>query len=308
MYKAAPPEIAVPQLNLYSAYKTRFDPYSQHTPLLGGQELIQMALATFPGCEMARDEGEYVLKGMGEREQAAASTHVEDGQDRHRMEHTAIAGDQSEVDRDTLQHALERIQAAAEPSPPPQVAAAGPSETKALETLVEPLRATSWLLGEYDSGQGREDLDEEGGMNGGARHQVPEAEAVTQAELYTSYANRFTDHDINDQSPSTTAGASQPRRPPRMLNPVELLQLVRITFPTCEPAIDDAGRFVVRGLEKRASVRDPKVGDMFPFALVTGMSPKSNGHRRPSKSTHGRWVVDHAMDREADELTARTYA
>jgi hypothetical protein len=33
-----------------------------------GQELIQLAIATFPGCEMARDEGEYVLKGMDKRD------------------------------------------------------------------------------------------------------------------------------------------------------------------------------------------------------------------------------------------------
>lgn len=67
-YRAAGPLTHVTQLSMYNTYKSRFDPFSSHTPLLGGQDLIQLACATFPGCEMARDEGEYVLKGLGERE------------------------------------------------------------------------------------------------------------------------------------------------------------------------------------------------------------------------------------------------
>jgi len=57
----------VSQFNLYTSYKTRFDPCAAQTNLLGGQELIQLACATFPGCEMARDEGDYVLRGIKER-------------------------------------------------------------------------------------------------------------------------------------------------------------------------------------------------------------------------------------------------
>jgi len=60
----------VSQLNLYNSYKTRFDPYSAHSSLLGGQDLIQLVCATFPGCEMAKDDEDYVLKGLKEREGA----------------------------------------------------------------------------------------------------------------------------------------------------------------------------------------------------------------------------------------------
>lgn len=67
-YRAAPPSSLVPQLNLYDSYKSRFDPYTAATPLLGGQELIQLVCATFPGCEMAKDDDDYVLKGLKERD------------------------------------------------------------------------------------------------------------------------------------------------------------------------------------------------------------------------------------------------
>lgn len=59
---------SVSQLALYNAYRSRFDPYASSAPLLGGQELIQLACATFPGCEMARDEGDYVLRGLRDKE------------------------------------------------------------------------------------------------------------------------------------------------------------------------------------------------------------------------------------------------
>lgn len=62
------------QLALYNSYKTRFDPYSTTSPLLGGQELIQLACATFPGCEMAKEDDDYVLKGMSAKESEAVET------------------------------------------------------------------------------------------------------------------------------------------------------------------------------------------------------------------------------------------
>lgn len=62
------PGASVSQLALYNAYRSRFDPYAATAPLLGGQELIQLACATFPGCEMARDEGDYVLRGLRDKE------------------------------------------------------------------------------------------------------------------------------------------------------------------------------------------------------------------------------------------------
>lgn len=69
------------QLALYNAYKTRFDPYSTTAPLLGGQELIQLACSTFPGCEMARDEGDYVLKGLRDKDSAAEQAEWDRGVD-----------------------------------------------------------------------------------------------------------------------------------------------------------------------------------------------------------------------------------
>ncbi len=60
----------------------------------------------------------------------------------------------------------------------------------------------------------------------------------------------------------------------RILNPVELISLARMTFPKCEPTIDERGRFVIKGLERREvgerGARSRKGGEMFPFALVSG--------------------------------------
>lgn len=67
-YRPGSATAVVSQLALYSAYKTRFDPYGATAPLLAGQELIQLACATFPGCEMARDEGDYVLRGLRDKD------------------------------------------------------------------------------------------------------------------------------------------------------------------------------------------------------------------------------------------------
>lgn len=50
------------------AYKQRFDPYRAVSPLLGGQDIIELACATFPGCEMAKVGDDYQLTGLKERE------------------------------------------------------------------------------------------------------------------------------------------------------------------------------------------------------------------------------------------------
>ena len=72
-YRVGPETSSVSQLNLYNSYRTRFDPYASHAPLLGGQELIQLVCATFPGCEMAKDSEDYVMKGLKLREGADMS-------------------------------------------------------------------------------------------------------------------------------------------------------------------------------------------------------------------------------------------
>jgi hypothetical protein len=67
-YRSGPPNSHVSQLSLYSAYKTRFDPHSAASPLMGGQDLIELVCATFPGCEMSKAGEEYSLSGIKERD------------------------------------------------------------------------------------------------------------------------------------------------------------------------------------------------------------------------------------------------
>jgi hypothetical protein len=57
----------------------------------------------------------------------------------------------------------------------------------------------------------------------------------------------------------------------RMLNPVELITLVRMTFPKAETVVDEHGRFVIRGVERREEKRKGKV-EMFPFGQSLGES------------------------------------
>jgi len=72
-----------------------------------------------------------------------------------------------------------------------------------------------------------------------------------------------------------SSGGGSKKYENRLLNPVELITLARMTFPLCEPVVDEAGRFVIKGLERRQGeekVRGAGKGDMFPFALASGMS------------------------------------
>lgn len=122
---------------------------------------------------------------------------------------------------------------------------------------------------------------------------------LAQTELYTTYAERFSpilpdstqpsegatelqDFEANMATPaaefdmSFASDQSQPvplTHQNRLLNPVELITLARMTFPKCEPSVDPNGRFVIKGLERRDAMekgRNGKVGDMFPFALTAG--------------------------------------
>lgn len=74
--------------------------------------------------------------------------------------------------------------------------------------------------------------------------------------------------------------SSAERKPPRLLNPVELIALTRMTFPKAEPAVDDEGRFVIRGIERRDAVEKgrPRTADMFPFALASQPAPSDPAH------------------------------
>jgi hypothetical protein len=90
------------------------------------------------------------------------------------------------------------------------------------------------------------------------------------------------DDDVDGDDNGTDADADGPPRlrENRLLNPVELLSLVRMTFPKSEATVDESGRFVVRGLERRDAVergasagRVVRAADMFPFALTAQPSP-----------------------------------
>ncbi|EIW68615.1 hypothetical protein TREMEDRAFT_63083 [Tremella mesenterica DSM 1558] len=235
-YRTAPQTSHVSQLNLYNSYRLRFDPYSSQAPLLGGQELIQLACATFPGCELARDDDKYILKGLKERMEMS-------------MDH----------------------------QPEPE--------------LAEPIRASNWLLNNYHPS---------------------ESNSITQTDLYSSYATRYSlpAHQTSEPSSPNTqrlqdlenlaAVSAHPDHlnfstdngfegdedkgnttPPRLLNPVELISLTKIAFPDAVPAVDEQGRFVIKGLERREGVeksRGPKMGDIYPFALMTAPAPSDPDH------------------------------
>ncbi|KAK4686005.1 hypothetical protein P7C73_g4127, partial [Tremellales sp. Uapishka_1] len=248
-YRPAAPTSVVSQLTLYNTYKNRFDPYSSQTPLIGGQELIQLACATFAGCEMAKDEGDYVVKGLREKD---------GGREKDKGKHDSVL---EEADDEGWE--------------------------RGVEALAEPLRAGTWLLNNY-----QHPLD-------------PSApSSLTQTDLYTSYAARFS-------SPSYTAPPNLAPMDPflhasesdaelanfetdmtamdfdkeasalknRLLNPIELINLTKMTFPKCEPVVDDTGRFVIRGLERRDEKGDSKGRpDMFPFALLNAPNPSDPAH------------------------------
>ncbi|ODN96453.1 hypothetical protein L198_04167 [Cryptococcus wingfieldii CBS 7118] len=294
-YRSASPTSYVPQLNLYSAYKHRFDPYSITTPLLGGQDLIQLACATFPGCEMARDEGEYVLKGLAKK--------VKEGDHR----------DDGSHDPDGVDKTGHKYAEGVDPE----------DWEKGMEGLVEPLRAGSWLLSSFQShasGTGspitQTDLytsyaarfssllSSAPNLQPGEERCKDEARSINQAESLMAFQEaglgdtRGEDGESvpveDDDIPSLdedqhldappmdtthfTASASSPDsalpgipKENRLLTPLELINLTRMTFPTCEPLVDENGRFIVKGLERREGYEPGKKrreGEMYPFALM----------------------------------------
>lgn len=44
------------------------------------------------------------------------------------------------------------------------------------------------------------------------------------------------------------------RRPIRLLNPLELINLMKMTFPGAEAKVDDQGNFVIKGVDRREGV------------------------------------------------------
>ncbi|OXB37656.1 hypothetical protein LQV05_003287 [Cryptococcus neoformans] len=283
-YRSAPVTSQVPQLALYNSYRHRFDPYSSSTPLLGGQDLIQLACATFPGCEMARDDGEYVLKGLKEKDK----------------EREDALGDNEAMGRKGREIDPEEWE-------------------RGMEGLVEPLRAGSWLLSSFQSQPGTSGSDitqtdlytsyaarfsslltgVSGTSNGNAHlnghHGLSdeEAELRNHAESLKAFEDAglgdtqgeedqpptVEESDQNETSASFSADPNplpQAPRESRLLTPVELINLTRMTFPACEPCVDSSGRFVIKGLERREGLepgRKSREGEMFPFALMSEKQP-----------------------------------
>lgn len=103
---------------------------------MSGQELIQLACATFPGCAMAKDDDDYVLKGLDQKEGEVLSV------DQRSAAPQAIQSSQQEVIGESDQPM----------STPPGPATSAPEPIsdpdemweRGLEGLVEPLRASSW--------------------------------------------------------------------------------------------------------------------------------------------------------------------
>lgn len=260
---------------MYSAYKTRFDAFLMVTPLLGGKELIQTILATFPGCRMARQEGEYVVRGLTHRE-GAKSHLIISGADERVGDVGGISGmDEEDDDDDELRDARDES--------PGVVALHGDGDgdgarqggrggqahrtyldTDDLDSVIEPLRATMWLLSEYQSSHSQSTLHPTADSHpatsshaGAAAHTsiIDVQIDVIQTELYTAYAARFNITPSNpDKEASSHAWSIEGRR--RILDPVELIHLVRMTFPSCEPAVDEAGRFIIKGLRSRRVISE----------------------------------------------------
>jgi hypothetical protein len=116
------------------------------------------------------------------------------------------------------------------------------------------------------------------------------AQTLTQTDLYTAYATRFsftpppagpspslpTELAINLDGLTNQPDQSEDRPPivHRLLDPVELITLTRMTFPECEPIVDEQGRFVIRGIARREGIRrEEEIGEMFPFAAMNGEYP-----------------------------------
>ena len=88
------------------------------------------------------------------------------------------------------------------------------------------------------------------------QNQPPESEAaVTQVDLYSTYASRFSAAAINGRDDNDE----------RLLTAQELIHLTRLTFPNCTPEVDNTGRFVIRGIERRDN--EPSQSNTYPFEV-----------------------------------------
>ncbi|WWC59138.1 uncharacterized protein I303_101686 [Kwoniella dejecticola CBS 10117] len=315
-YRQAPPSSSISQLSLYNSYKHRFDPYSITTPLLGGQELIQLACATFPGCEMAKDESEYVLKGLKEKDKEQEGDHAaEDAEEWEKgMEGLVeplragswlLSSFQNQNDPNApstlTQTDLYTSYAARFSSLLTNAGQADQSQS-------QDAQHQDANQGEDQSGQTQQEQDhaadmrafEDAGLNDDQQesnisHQQQEEQAEN-VEDHTSLESLLpptTDSPIQTQTPTpapasatglepaTVSGQTETqtqtkKKENRLLNPYELINLTRMTFPKCEPVIDASGKFVIKGLERRMGHipgSAERNREMFNFALYNESKP-----------------------------------
>jgi len=96
---------------------------------------------------------------------------------------------------------------------------------------------------------------------------APETNGMDETDMHSFHLALGAQQEVQEESVPSL------KREERLLNPVELITLTRMTFPKCEPAVDESGRFIIKGLERREGVergRNIKLDEMFPFALATG--------------------------------------
>jgi len=145
---------------------------------------------------------------------------------------------------------------------------------------------------------------------------------MPQTDLYTSYVLRFSAPSPTEDSPAPEQSnvtslqqaegqfdlsnlddhnqendadipASTPAVHRRLLNPVEMITLTRMTFPHCEPVVDENGKFVIRGIERREGVEKgwvDKSNEMFPFALMTGKLLANDSSARANMKNRDRAI------------------
>ncbi|WWC67621.1 uncharacterized protein I206_101531 [Kwoniella pini CBS 10737] len=274
-YRQAPSTSSVSQLSLYNSYKHRFDPYSITTPLLGGQELIQLACATFPGCEMAKDESEYVLKGLKEKEKEQEG---ENGNE----------GDAEEWEKG-MEGLVEPLRAGSwllssfqhqnDPNAPSTL-----TQTDLYTSYAARFSSLLTNAGQSDSVQNQSveestqqeqdhDADmrafEDAGLNNDQQENDQSPRHLQQHQQHQQQQQQIENENVNEHqslasllpssSSNTNSGTntnieqipSIKKKENRLLNPYELINLTRMTFPKCEPIIDENGKFVIKGLEKR---------------------------------------------------------
>ncbi|WRT65081.1 uncharacterized protein IL334_002023 [Kwoniella shivajii] len=294
-YRPAPSSASISQLSLYNSYKHRFDPYSITTPLLGGQELIQLACATFPGCEMARDEGEYVLKGVKEKEMENENQGEQEEWEKGmeglveplRAGSWLLSSFQHQNDpnapstltqTDLYTSYAARFSSLLTSAGQNEASDEAPSQQAEQPVNEEEQDHEADMRAFEDAGLNStndQEQDQENQQNEEQPMNVDEHQSLASLSLLPE---PVAEHETSSLSspPPTASITPSIKKENRLLNPLELINLARMTFPKCEPTIDGAGRFVIKGLERRNGIEPgskEREREMFPFALHNELKP-----------------------------------